>query len=216
MIRKYETLERIEKEGVIAVLRSESEDAALDVARACVSGGVNLIEITFSVPAADQVIRALHKSDDSRTAIIGAGTVIDETTARLAILAGAEFVVGPTFNVGVAMTCNQYGIPYIPGCMTVTEMTEAMRYGADIVKLFPASEFSPSMIKAVKAPLPNLNVMVTGGINVANTAEWIAAGAIAVGVGGNLTRLDSTARDPLAKIAETAAAYRSRVAEGRR
>jgi 2-dehydro-3-deoxyphosphogluconate aldolase/(4S)-4-hydroxy-2-oxoglutarate aldolase len=118
--------------------------------------------------------------------VIGAGTVLDAVTARLAILAGAEFIVSPCFDQATAEMCNFYQVPYMPGCMTITEIQQAMKSGADIVKLFPANNFTPQMIKAAKAPLPHVNIMPTGGVNLENIAAWKQAGAIVVGVGGNL------------------------------
>ena len=118
--------------------------------------------------------------------VIGAGTVLDATTARLAIVAGAEYIVSPSFDEETAKICNLYQVPYLPGCMTITEMKEALKSGADIIKLFPGSVYGPSVISAFKAPLPQLNIMPTGGVSLENMAEWFAAGVTAVGVGGNL------------------------------
>lgn len=211
MKRKYEVLKTMEDLGVIAVLRSESEEQALKVVEACFKGGVRLIEITFSVPGADGAIKKAKAAFPD--GIIGAGTVLDTTACRLAILAGAEFIVGPTFDEEVAMMCNQYGIAYIPGCMTVNEMAKALKYGVDVVKLFPASEYKTGFIKAVKTPLPQLSVMVTGGVNMDNAEEWIRAGAIAVGIGGNLT----TVKDGnFAAITEVATQYIEKVRAGRK
>lgn len=212
MNKKYGVLSKISKAGVVAVLRSETEEKALKVASSCVIGGVKNIEVTFSVPNADKVIASLKKQPGLEDAVIGAGTVLDEVSARLAILAGAEFVVAPTFDKNVAMMCNQYGVPYIPGCMTVNEIYEAMKYGVDVVKLFPANQFTPAIIKAIKAPIPQIDIMVTGGVNMQNTAEWIAAGACSVGVGGNLTTVKN---DDYEAIEQTAADYLAQVRIGR-
>lgn len=187
MITKHHTLEQMRQRGIVAVLRSESEDQAIRVADACVAGGVGVLEVTFSVPAADRVIAAMRAHYTGADVVVGAGTVADVVTARLAILAGAEFIVGPNFCAEVAMLCNAQGVPYIPGCMTVNEMYTALRHGCDVVKLFPADQFSPSIIRSIRAPLPHINIMPTGGINLENAAEWLRAGAFAVGVGGNLT-----------------------------
>ena len=118
--------------------------------------------------------------------MIGAGTVLDATTARLAIMAGAAFIVSPCFDIETAKICNLYQIPYLPGCMTINEMKEALKAGADIVKLFPGSAFGPKIVGAFKAPLPQLNIMPTGGVSLENMADWFKAGVVAVGVGGNL------------------------------
>lgn len=186
-MKKMERLTRIEHAGVVAVVREDSQKRAIEAARAVIKGGIKGIEVTFSVPQADQVIaqlKDLYQNDSS--VAIGAGTVLDAVIARLAILAGAEFVVSPCFDQATAEMCNFYQVPYMPGCMTITEMQQAMKSGADIVKLFPANNFTPQMIKAAKAPLPHVNIMPTGGVNLENIAAWKQAGAIVVGVGGNL------------------------------
>ena len=186
-MKKMERLTRIEHAGVVAVVREESQKRAIEAARTVIKGGIKGIEVTFSVPQADQVIAQLKEEyQNDSSVVIGAGTVLDAVTARLAILAGAEFIVSPCFDQATAEMCNFYQVPYMPGCMTITEMQQAMKSGADIVKLFPANNFTPQMIKAAKAPLPHVNIMPTGGVNLENIAAWKQAGAIVVGVGGNL------------------------------
>lgn len=186
-MKKMERLTRIEHAGVVAVVRKDSQKRAIEAARAVIKGGIKGIEVTFSVPQADQVIAQLKEEyQNDSSVVIGAGTVLDAVTARLAILAGAEFIVSPCFDQATAEMCNFYQVPYMPGCMTITEMQQAMKSGADIVKLFPANNFTPQMIKAAKAPLPHVNIMPTGGVNLENIAAWKQAGAIVVGVGGNL------------------------------
>lgn len=171
----------------MAVVREESQKRAIEAARTVIKGGIKGIEVTFSVPQADQVIAQLKEEyQNDSIVVIGAGTVLDAVTARLAILAGAEFIVSPCFDQATAEMCNFYQVPYMPGCMTITEIQQAMKSGADIVKLFPANNFTPQMIKAAKAPLPHVNIMPTGGVNLENIAAWKQAGAIVVGVGGNL------------------------------
>lgn len=139
--------------------------------------------------------------------IVGAGTVLDATTARIAILAGAEFIVSPAFDEETAKLCNLYQVPYMPGCMTITEMTKAMEYGSEIIKLFPGSAFGPSFVKAVKAPLPQVNIMPTGGVSLENMEEWFANGVVAVGAGGKLAsgtdeEIIATAQSFVEKIKE--------------
>lgn len=204
--------ETMHDEGVVAVLRSESVEQALAVADACVSGGVHFIEVTFSVPDADAAIRALNEDDASR-AIVGAGTVLTVDQANKAADAGASFIVAPIYDEEVLALCQQRELPYIPGCMTVNEMYRAHLAGCEVVKFFPSSQFSPGFIKAVHAPLPQLNIMPTGGIDLDNAAQWISKGAFALGVGGNLTTVGD---DGLAGITERAAAYREQVSRGRR
>src|SRR5699024_4587587 len=115
-------------------------------------------------------------------------TVLDSETARIAILSGAQFIVSPGFNKDTAKLCNRYGIPYLPGCMTVNEMLQAAEYGASVVKLFPGSEFAPSFINKIHGPLPHIHIMPTGGITIENAVDWLDAGAVMIGVGGEITR----------------------------
>lgn len=205
-------LNRLVDCGVIAVVRGETEEEALQSVHAVVAGGVTGIELTFTVPHADQVIAQLTKAYDNQPeVVIGAGTVLDTTSARLAILAGSEFIVSPTYDAAIAELCNLYQVPYTPGCMTISEMQEALKTGADIVKLFPGSAYGPSIIKAFKAPLPQLNIMPTGGVSLDNMAEWFKAGVVAVGVGGNL--LAPAATGDFAGVTAVAKQYSAKLAE---
>lgn len=205
-MKKGEVLSRLEKTGVVAVVREQTELQALKAAQAVVAGGILGLEITFSVPDAASVITQLKKLYPlSSGVVIGAGTVLDATTARLAIIAGAEFIVSPSFNLETAQICNLYQVPYLPGCMTITEMQQALMSGAEIVKLFPANNFEPELIKSVKAPLPQINIMPTGDINLDNLLNWKKAGALLVGVGGNL--FQGVAENNYVKVTKTAAAY---------
>ena len=154
-----------------------------------------------------QVIKALKEEFTPDQLVIGAGTVLDAATARIAILAGAEFIVSPAFDEETAKLCNLYQVPYMPGCMTITEMTKAMQYGSDIIKLFPGSAFGPSFVKAVKAPLPQANIMPTGGVSLDNIEEWFKNGVVAVGAGGKL------ASGSTEDIIATAKAFVSKIRE---
>ncbi|MFS0930044.1 bifunctional 4-hydroxy-2-oxoglutarate aldolase/2-dehydro-3-deoxy-phosphogluconate aldolase [Enterococcus durans] len=205
-MKKTAILNKLENAGVIAVVRGETVEEAIKASNAIVKGGITGIELTFTVPNADHAIAELaanYKKDP--TIVIGAGTVLDAVTARLAIMAGAEFIVSPCFDKETAKICNLYQIPYLPGCMTITEMKTALTYGADIVKLFPGSAFGPSIVKAFKAPLPHLSIMPTGGVSLANMQDWFAAGVVAVGVGGNL--LAPAATGDFEKVTEVATQY---------
>jgi 2-dehydro-3-deoxyphosphogluconate aldolase/(4S)-4-hydroxy-2-oxoglutarate aldolase len=184
---KQEILKRITDVGVVAVVRAETSETAIRISEACLQGGISAIEVTFTVPDALSVITGLAKRFSGKELLIGAGTVLDSETARSAILAGAQFVVGPNFDPDVARLCHRYQVPYLPGCLTVTEMVHAMEAGCDILKLFPGSAFGPSYVKAVRGPLPQVNLRPTGGVALENIAEWIHNGAVAVGVGGELT-----------------------------
>lgn len=186
-MKKFEVLNRIASVGVVAVVRANSEEEAVKISSACINGGVPAIEVTFTVPGADQVIKTLKNTFSDEQLIVGAGTVLDSETARVAILAGAEYIVSPGFDLETAKLCNRYAIPYMPGCMTITEIVRAMEAGCDIVKLFPGSLPGASYVKAVKGPLPQANIMPTGGVSLDNVADWIKAGVVAVGTGSDLT-----------------------------
>lgn len=186
-IAKLKVLGEIVDSGLVAVVRAESSEQAARIAEACARGGVAAIEITFTVPGAAAVIADLTKICKSGEILVGAGTVLDSETARAAILAGAQFVVGPSLNIEAAKLCNRYQVPYMPGAATVHEIVEAMECGADIIKIFPGETLGPAFVRAVKGPLPQASLMPTGGVSLENVAEWIRAGCVAVGVGGNLT-----------------------------
>jgi len=184
---KHEIMKKIEDVGVVAIVRAETTQKAMDMAKACMNGGIDLLEITFTVPGAHKVIEELDKEFGDKL-LLGAGTVLDSETARIAILSGAKFIVSPSFDLGTAKLCNRYQVPYMPGCMTLTEMVTAMEAGADIIKVFPGSAYDPSFIRAIKGPLPQAVLMPTGGVNIDNVDEWIKSGCFAVGVGGSLTK----------------------------
>src|SRR5271169_2647519 len=185
-IVKSEVLARILASGLVSVIRADSHDQAERIADACAQGGVGALEITYTVPRATSVIEHLAKKL-SGDILLGAGTVLDPETARIAILAGAQFVVSPSLNPETARLCNRYQIPYMPGAATIREVIEAMECGSDIIKVFPGETLGPAFVKAVKAPLPQASLMPTGGVTLENVGEWIRAGSVAVGVGSNLT-----------------------------
>lgn len=212
MTSKFEILKRISDVGVVAVVRANNEADAVKISKACADGGVTSIEVTFTVPGADNVIKTLRdKFKDELT--VGAGTVLDSETARIAILAGAQFIVSPCFNLEAAKLCNRYGVPYIGGCMTINEMVTAMEAGADIIKLFPGSAYGPSIINEIKGPLPQAQIMPTGGVSLDNVKEWIKNGCVAVGVGGKLT--GPAKEGNYAKVTENAKEFVSKVKEAR-
>jgi len=187
MLNKEEILSRIQTSGLVAVVRAESAEQAEKIAEALAAGGVAAIEITFTVPGAADVIKALATKYKSGEIIIGAGTVLDSETARTAILVGAQYIVSPCLNVEMVKLCNRYKVACMPGAMTIKETVEAMEAGADVVKIFPGELFGPAIIKAIKGPLPHAPLMPTGGVSLDNVAEWIKAGSVAVGVGSTLT-----------------------------
>jgi 2-dehydro-3-deoxyphosphogluconate aldolase/(4S)-4-hydroxy-2-oxoglutarate aldolase len=185
-ILKLRVLSRVVESGLVAIVRTDSPDQAARIADACAQGGVAALEVTFTVPGATAVISDLAKRYPPGQITIGAGTVLDPETARVAILAGAQFLVSPSVNADTARLANRYQIPYMPGAGTVRDVVEAMECGADIVKIFPGETLGPEFIKAVKAPLPQASLMPTGGVSIENAGTWIKAGAVALGVGGNL------------------------------
>ncbi|MGL4248074.1 MAG: bifunctional 4-hydroxy-2-oxoglutarate aldolase/2-dehydro-3-deoxy-phosphogluconate aldolase [Lactococcus garvieae] len=180
-------LEKLIKSGVVSVVRAESAEDAVKIVEAVVDGGIKSIELTYSVPRANDVIADLVATYAGTDVMIGAGTVLEATSARLAIIAGAQFIVSPTFNKEVAKICNLYQIPYIPGVMTPLEAQTAMEYGSELIKLFPGDITGPAMIKDLKGPFPYINVMPSGGVNESNVAEWFKVGATAVSAGGGVT-----------------------------
>lgn len=187
MLPRIQVLQKITASGLVAVVRAESADQAKKITDACIKGGVAAIEITFTVPGAAELIKELANTYTSGEIIIGAGTVLDPETARVAILAGAQYVVSPSINTDTIKLCNRYQVPIMPGAATIGEIVAAMEAGADIVKVFPGETLGPTFVKAVKGPLPQAPLMPTGGVSLENVGEWIKAGCVAVGVGGNLT-----------------------------
>ena len=170
MMKKFETLRRIVDSGLVAVIRADSADQAIQLAEACHKGGVAAIEVAFTVHGADEAIRELSRRFSRGEFVLGAGTVLDPETARMAMLAGAQYVVTPALNEATVRLCNRYQIPCIPGAMTVEEVLRAMECGADIVKLFPGELFGPSAIRAIRGPLPQANLLPTGGVNLDNVS----------------------------------------------
>ncbi len=208
---KEKILTRISDAGIVAVVRAENAETAMRITDACIEGGVAAIELTFTVPGAHRVIEELAKRYTPDEIILGAGTVLDPETARVAILSGAEYIVSPYFNLDTVKLCNRYRLPCMPGAMTIKEVVEAMEAGADIIKVFPGEAFGPKIIKAIKGPIPHAKMMPTGGVDVGNVGEWIKAGAWAVGAGSSLTagaktgeyeKITKTAREFIAKIKE--------------
>ena len=181
---KHEILASITDTKVVAVIRGSSAEEAVELSKAAVEGGIRAIELTYTTPQVHKAFDALHEMD----VLLGAGSVLDAETARHAILSGAKFIVSPHFDETIAPVCNRYGIPYLPGCMTIREMVKALEAGCEVIKLFPANNFAPSFIKSVNGPLPHVRIMPTGGINLDNIQEWLAAGAVAAGIGSDLNK----------------------------
>lgn len=183
---KHTVFQGILERGMVGIVRAGSPDIALQIAEACIAGGVTALEVAFTTPDTLGVLRALRERH-GHDVLLGAGTVLDAETARAAILAGAQFIISPGVNVDTITLCQRYQVLAMPGAMTPTEIVTALQAGADIVKVFPAEMFGPAYIKALRAPLPQAPLMPTGGVTVENLAEWFASGAVAVGIGSSLS-----------------------------
>ena len=209
-MQKYDYLNRLINTGCVAVVRGDDADEAVKTVDAVIAGGVTGIELTFTVPHADKALDELsEKYGDREDVLIGAGTVLDPATARLAIIAGAKFIVSPSFNADVAKICNLYSIPYTPGCFTPTEIQTALEAGVDLVKVFPGSVAGPAMVKALHGPFPQLAIMPTGGVSLDNLETWFDAGVTLVGAGSNLTAAAKTG--DYAGVTDTAKKYRAKL-----
>ena len=206
MSSRSENLASIKACGVVAVLRADRPDALVQVAQAIGRGGIGAVEITMTTPGALDVIgECANRLGDE--ILLGAGTVLDPETARAAILAGAEYIVTPTLNPDVITLCRRYDKVIIPGALTPTEILTAWECGADIVKVFPATAVGPRYFKDVKAPLPQIDLMPTGGVDLDNAGDFIRAGACAVAVGGNLVDKAAVAAGEWHVLTDTARKY---------
>lgn len=212
-MEKQQVITKICDTGIVAVVRANSGDEAKKIADACIKGGIGAIEVTFTVPGAHKIIEELAATYSPEEMIVGAGTVLDSETARIAILSGAQYVVSPYFDLNTMKTCNRYAIPCMPGVMTVKEIVEAMEAGADIVKLFPGEAYGPKLIKSFHGPLPQAKIMPTGGVSLDNVDQWIKNGVVAVGAGSCLTGGAKTGDYGL--ITETAKQFVAKIKEAR-
>lgn len=189
MQTKEQVLQMIQDSGMVAVVRGETKEKARAIVESCIEGGIKAIELTFTVPFAHRVIEDLAIQYGDKI-LLGAGTVLDPETARIAILSGAKSVVAPHFNPDTTKLCNRYRIANMAGILTVREAVEAMEAGVDILKLFPGDLFGPAFIKDIRGPLPYAKIMPTGGVDISNAGDWIRAGAVAVGAGSSLMKGD--------------------------
>lgn len=188
MFENYETLKKLNSEKILPVIRLKNGENVFETIKALLKGGISCAEISFSMPYAHTLLeKATKEFKDSFT--LGAGTVIDSETCRLAILSGAKFIVSPTFNEDVIKTANRYSVPVISGIDGIKDIPKALSLGVEIFKLFPASNFDLSFIKDLKAPFKNIGVIPMGGINSKNAKSWIEAGAFAVGISSELMNL---------------------------
>ncbi|MCL2776667.1 MAG: bifunctional 4-hydroxy-2-oxoglutarate aldolase/2-dehydro-3-deoxy-phosphogluconate aldolase [Polyangiaceae bacterium] len=195
------TLQAIEKQRAIAVVRLDDATRLVPVIEALGAGDVCIVEVTVTIPGA---LEAMANSKLDSQILIGAGSVLDPETARLAILAGARFVVGPTVSPAVISLCHRYDVVAIAGAYTPTEIVTACEAGADLVKVFPARSLGPGYLKDLHGPLPQVRLVPTGGVTVENATAFLEAGAFAVGVGGNLAPRDAVARGDYARITDQA------------
>ncbi len=198
-MNKQSDLARVRQSGIVAVIRSASGQRLVDVAEALLAGGVDVMEVTFTVPQAHQVLARLAECLGSKI-LLGAGTVLDPETARIALLSGAEFIVSPTVNLDVIKLCRRYDKLVMPGAFTPTEVLAAWESGADIVKIFPSEVAGPAYLKALRGPLPQVRMMPTGGVNLETAAAFLHAGAFALGVGGSLVDPQAIEAGELSKI----------------
>ena len=187
ILKKYKILNQLHENYLVAVVRGNDEDETKKIVDEIIKGGFKNIEITFTVPNAEEVINQVHKQygDDI---VLGAGTVLDAATAQIAINKGAQYIVSPHLDTNISKLCNIYSIPYLPGCSSATEIIEALRYGSDLIKLFPGGQLGAGFIKDIKGPVPNVELMPSGGVNLDNISDWIEKGSFAVGIGGDLTK----------------------------
>jgi 2-dehydro-3-deoxyphosphogluconate aldolase/(4S)-4-hydroxy-2-oxoglutarate aldolase len=211
---KLDDLSRIVDRGIVAVLRAPSGELLVDVAEALLAGGVDVLEITFTVPRAERVVERVADRLGDRV-LLGAGTVLDTETARLAFSAGARYIVSPMVNLDVIRFCQRYDHACLPGALTPTEILTAWEAGADIVKVFPSDVTGPKYLKALRGPLPQVQLMPTGGVNLDTAADFLMAGACALGIGGALVEAGALKNSDFDRIEALARRYVEIVRETR-
>jgi 2-dehydro-3-deoxyphosphogluconate aldolase/(4S)-4-hydroxy-2-oxoglutarate aldolase len=214
-MKKSEVLQQIKEVGILPVLRATSIEEAAAIARAIEAGGIHALEITMTVPGAIELLRTTVRESGNRL-LIGAGTVLDPETARACILAGATFIVSPALNLKTIELCHRYGVAVLPGALTPTEVVTAWEAGADVVKVFPCSALGgASYLKALKAPLPQIELIPTGGVSLSTAAGFLEAGAFALGAGSDLVNAKAIAQGKPELITEQARRYRAVIQEFR-
>jgi 2-dehydro-3-deoxyphosphogluconate aldolase/(4S)-4-hydroxy-2-oxoglutarate aldolase len=211
---KAVVLNCLQETGLVPVLRAESVEKAMALAAAVAAGGVNVLEVTMTVPGAIEVIRRLVKEQPE--ILVGAGTVLDAETARICMLEGAQFVVSPALNLKTIEMCHRYSVAVLPGALTPTEVVTAWEAGADVVKVFPAGAMGGAKyLASLKGPLPQVKMIPTGGVSLASAAEFLRAGAFALGVGSDLVDAKAMAAGKPEVVTETARKYMQIVREFR-
>jgi 2-dehydro-3-deoxyphosphogluconate aldolase/(4S)-4-hydroxy-2-oxoglutarate aldolase len=208
-MKKMNVTNMMYEAGALAIVRVETLERACEIADGCIKGGVPVMEMSFTLNNAGDIIEGLTKKYGDKLCV-GAGTVLDAETARYAILKGAQFIIAPNYSAEVAKICNRYQIPYAPGCTSLTEAVEALSMGAAFIKAFPISDFyGPKLVKVFKTPIPDMPILASGGINLDNLSEWLKNGVDVCGLGGLLTKGSSD------EIAENAAKVRKIITDYR-
>lgn len=206
-MNKMNLIQRIHEIGLVPVLRATSAKEAMTIADAIIAGGVTTLEITMTVPGAIQVIEQLVKHHGEKL-LVGAGTVLDPETARNCLLAGAQFIVSPALDLRTIELCRRYSVPVMPGALTPTEIVTAWQAGADVVKIFPCSALGGAKyLKALQGPLPQIQMIPTGGVSLGTAEEFLSAGAFALGVGSDLVDARAAAEGRAEVITENARKY---------
>ncbi len=214
-MNKAHVINQIRETGIVPVIRAASEDEARKLIEAILAGGISIFEVTMTVPNAVSLIKSLV-ADFGDKAIIGAGTVLDVAAAQNCLAAGAKFIVSPALNSKVIEICRQANAAIFPGALTPTEIVAAWQAGADAVKIFPANAVGgANYLKAIKAPLPQIELMPTGGVTLATIGDFIRAGAIAVGVGSDLADIQAIRAGETEKVTQTSRAFVKAVCEAR-
>jgi 2-dehydro-3-deoxyphosphogluconate aldolase/(4S)-4-hydroxy-2-oxoglutarate aldolase len=204
---KTKIMQQMHELGLVPVLRASSAEEAMTIADAIMAGGVNILEVTMTVPGAIRVIEQLANHHGSKL-LLGAGTVLDPETARNCILAGAQFIVSPSLDLRTIELCRRYSVPILPGALSPTEIVTAWQAGADVVKVFPCSALGGAKyLQALKGPLPQIQLIPTGGVSLATAEEFLAAGAFALGVGGDLVDAKAAREGRTSVITENAKQY---------
>jgi len=207
-------LNLIRSTGIIAIMRANKSEQLIDAAQAILEGGIRVIEVTLTTPGALKLISKVTENFGDNI-LFGAGTVLDAESALSAINAGADFIVSPNLNIEVITLCLRYSIPVFPGCLTPTEVLTAWQSGATMVKLFPADVGGPAMIKAIRSPLPQVEIIPVGGVDLRTAADFIRNGASALGVGGSLVNQKILNGGDFSQLTRLAKEFLVEVAKGR-
>ena len=203
---KREVIDHMKSVGIVPVIRNENEQDALDVISAIVAGGISVVEVTMTVPGALKVMARIAR--ERPEILLGAGTVLDPETARICMLEGAKFIVSPCLNVKTIEICQRYDVAVLPGALTPTEILTAWQAGGDVIKVFPASAMGGApYLRSLKAPLPQVDLIPTGGVNLQSAISFLESGACALGIGADLISTAAVAQERAAEVTVIAARY---------